>query len=144
MSLHSRLFQYADPLDYILMFIGVTASMGNGMALPIFTLLFKDLVNGGFNGGAGTSADQVMNVALEFLYLALALIVCGTIASGCLLWSATRQGTALRRMYLRSILRQDIAWFDTTKTGEITTSIERDCGNVEGAIGDKMWVTDFQ
>ena len=121
------------------MFIGIIASIGNGLALPIFTLLFKDLVNGGFNGGAGASANQVRTVALEFLYLSVALIVCGTLASGCLLWSATRQGAALRRLYLRSILRQDIAWFDTSKTGEITTSIERDCGNVEGAIGEKMY-----
>ena len=106
--------------------------------MPIFTLLFKNLVNNGFGGATGTSADDVKNVALEFLYLSFGLMVCGTIASGCLLWSAARQGAAMRRQYLRCILRQDIAWFDTTRTGEITTSIERDCANVQGAIGEKM------
>jgi ATP-binding cassette subfamily B (MDR/TAP) protein 1 len=132
------LFRFSDFNDYILLTIGCIASIGNGAALPVFTLLFKDLVNGGFGSGGGTSADQVFKVSLEFLYLSIALIACGTLASGCLLWSAARQGAAMRKMYLHAILRQDISWFDTTKTGEITTSIERDCANVQGAIGEKV------
>ncbi len=137
-SLFCRLFRFADFFDFILIFIGSIAAIGNGLALPIFTLLFKDLVNGGFGGGGGTNSRQVNDVALQFLYLSIALIACGTLASGSLLYSAARQGAAMRRMYLRCILRQDIAWFDTTRTGEITTSIERDCANVQGAIGEKM------
>jgi ABC-type multidrug transport system fused ATPase/permease subunit len=33
---------------------------------------------------------------------------------------------------------QDIGWFDTIRTGELTTSIERDCVNVQAAIGQKV------
>jgi ATP-binding cassette subfamily B (MDR/TAP) protein 1 len=135
-----RLFRFADFIDYILITIGSLAAIGNGLGLPIFTLLFKDLVNNGFGGSTGTTSADVKDVALQFLYLAIALMVCGTIASGCLLWSAARQGAAMRQKYLRCILRQDISWFDTTRTGEITTSIERDCANVQGAIGEKMSV----
>ncbi len=136
-----RLFRFADSVDYILIFIGSVAAIGNGLGLPIFTLLFKDLVNNGFGGSTGTSSADVRDVALQFLYLSFGLMVCGTIASGSLLWSAARQGAAMRQKYLRCILRQDISWFDTTRTGEITTSIERDCANVQGAIGEKMSVT---
>lgn len=133
-----RLFRYSDFFDYILLLVGCLASMGNGLGFPIFTIMFKDLVNGGFGGGGGASSGQVYDVSLEFLYLSIALCLCGTVASGCLLWSSARQGAKLRQAYLRCILRQDIAWFDTTRTGEITTSIERDCANVQGAIGEKM------
>ncbi len=57
-----RLFQCADCLDRFLIFTGILSSMATGMALPIFTILFKNLVNSGFGGGAGTSADQVYQV----------------------------------------------------------------------------------
>jgi ATP-binding cassette subfamily B (MDR/TAP) protein 1 len=137
-SLLARLFWFADNVDYALISIGILAAIGNGMALPVFTLFFKDLVNGGFGDGGGTSADQVTKAALGFLYLSIALTFSGTLASGSLLWSAARQGAAMRTAYLRSILRQDVAWFDAIKTGELTASLERDCANVQGAIGEKV------
>ena len=132
------MFRYTDSFDCFLIFIGIGASIGNGLGFPIFTLMFKNLVNNGFASGGGATADQVYQVSLEFLYLSLGLMVSGTVANGCLLWSSARQGAKLRQAYVRCILRQDIAWFDTTRTGEITTSIERDCANVQGAIGEKM------
>jgi hypothetical protein len=33
---------------------------------------------------------------------------------------------------------QDIGWFDVSRTGELTTSIERDCANVQAAVGEKI------
>ncbi len=135
-----RLFRFADYFDWVLIFIGSIAAAATGAGLPVFTVLFKSLVNNGFGGSTGTTSADVREVALQFLYLALGLMVSGTMASSSLLWAAARQGAAMRQRYLRCILRQDIAWFDTTRTGEITTSIERDCANVQGAIGEKMSV----
>lgn len=138
MSGASRLFRFADIFDYFLIFFGSIAAIGNGLELPIYTLLFKNLVSCGFGRENGTSSTDVYIIALDFLYLSIGLMVCGAIASGCLLWSAARQGAVMRQQYLRSIFRQEIAWFDITQTGEITTSIERDCSNVQGAIGEKL------
>ena len=135
-----RLFRFAGFFDWILILIGSIAAVGTGMGIPIFALLFKNLINNGFGGSTGTSSSDVRDVAMQFLYLSIGIMVCGTIAGGSLLWAAARQGAAMRRRYLQCILRQDISWFDTTRTGEITTSIERDCANVQGAIGEKMSV----
>ncbi len=118
--------------------IGCTAAVCNGLALPLFTVLFKSLIDSGFNTLSGKSVDQVTEIAMQFLYLSIVLFACGTLSSGCLLWSAARQGVSMRRQYMQSILRQEMAWFDTTKTAEITTSIERDCANVQVAIGEKL------
>ena len=130
------LFRYADALDDFLIFISLIGSVATGAALPAFTLFFKDLINGGF-GASSLSASEVNKTALYFLWISLGLLVCGSISNGAMLLAAANQGSRLRRQYVKAILRQNIAWFDTQKTGEITTSIERDCSNVQGAIGEK-------
>jgi len=134
----SELFKYTTGGEMVLIFIAVIAAMANGSALPVFTLFFKDLIDGGFSGGAATNVDQVEDTAFKFLWLSLGLFFCGTIATGLLLYVASTSGHRLRAAYLNAILRQDIAWFDTTRTGEITTSMERDCANVQAAIGEKI------
>ena len=120
------------------MLIGCSAAIANGLALPLFTILFKDLIDQGFDIQNGETSSQVYGTALQFLFLSFGLFVCGTVSNAFLLWSAARQGTSMRKKYLRCILNQDIAWFDSKKTTEITTSIERDCANVQGAIGEKL------
>eukprot|EP00960_Hanusia_phi_P066258 766354-Hanusia_phi.AAC.1 len=130
------LFRFADALDDFLIFISLVGSVATGAALPAFTLFFKDLINGGFGAGS-LSAGKVNDTALMFLWISLGLLVCGSISNGAMLLAAANQGSRLRRQYVKAILRQNIAWFDTQKTGEVTTSIERDCSNVQGAIGEK-------
>jgi hypothetical protein len=40
-----KLFSFADPLDYLLMILGTIGSIGNGMTLPIMTLILGGLIN---------------------------------------------------------------------------------------------------
>ena len=53
-----------------------------------------------------------------------------------------------RKMYLTSVLRQDIAFFDSIGAGEIATRIENDTHLIQSGIGDKvansvMFITTF-
>uniref|UniRef100_A0A915LEP4 p-glycoprotein n=1 Tax=Meloidogyne javanica TaxID=6303 RepID=A0A915LEP4_MELJA len=43
----------------------------------------------------------------------------------------------LRQNYLRAILRQDIAWFDTVQTGNLTARLSDDLERVREGLGDK-------
>ena len=38
-------------------------------------------------------------------------------------WTSARQNNTIRNEYMRAILRQEVAWFDQTKSGELTTRI---------------------
>jgi ATP-binding cassette subfamily B (MDR/TAP) protein 1 len=40
-----KLFSFADPLDYLLMMLGTIGSIGNGMTLPIMTIILGGLIN---------------------------------------------------------------------------------------------------
>lgn len=40
-----KLFSFADKIDILLMIIGTIGAIGNGLSMPLMTILFGDLVN---------------------------------------------------------------------------------------------------
>ncbi|KAI7832934.1 multidrug resistance protein 1-like protein [Kickxella alabastrina] len=58
--------------------------------------------------------------------------------NACWAIAAENQGLRIRKLYYKSILRQDIGWFDTVKTGELTTRITNDVNLVQDGLGEKV------
>lgn len=57
----------------------------------------------------------------------------------CWIITGERQSNRMRSLYLRAILSQDIAFFDTkTSTGEIIEIISGDTVLIQDAIGEKV------
>lgn len=42
---HYKLFSFADSLDIMLMFIGTIAAFGNGICMPLMTILLGELID---------------------------------------------------------------------------------------------------
>lgn len=55
-------------------------------------------------------------------------------------WSmaAERQTKAIRKALFQSILRKEIVFFDTHKTGELNTKLTDDVEKIHDGIGDKL------
>lgn len=50
-----------------------------------------------------------------------------------------RQAARIRNLYLKTIMRQDVAFFDTeTNTGEVVNRISGDTVLIQEAIGEKV------
>ena len=50
-----------------------------------------------------------------------------------------RQATRIRSLYLKTILRQDMAFFDKEMTtGQVISSISTDTTLIQGATGEKV------
>lgn len=65
------------------------------------------------------------------------------IITGMSCWMVTgeRQATRIRGLYLKTILRQDIAFFDTeTTTGEVIGRMSGDTILIQDALGEKVRV----
>ena len=54
--------------------------------------------------------------------------------------TATRAARTLRRDYIRSILRQDIAYFDTCTPGSVATSISNNVDMIQAGLSEKVGV----
>lgn len=58
-----KLFTFADSADIALMIIGSIGAIGNGLCLPLMTLLFGDLINTfGDNQNNSETVDKVSKV----------------------------------------------------------------------------------
>jgi len=54
---------------------------------------------------------------------------------------AERQTRAIRQNLFRAILRKEITYFDTHKTGELNTKLTDDVDKIHDGIGDKLGST---
>lgn len=58
-----KLFSFADSYDYLLMFVGSIGGIGNGVGMPLMTVLFGQLINSfGSNQGTHNVVSAVSKV----------------------------------------------------------------------------------
>ncbi|KAJ6830310.1 ABC transporter B family member 19-like [Iris pallida] len=136
-----ELFSFADRFDWLLMASGSFGAVIHGSAMPVFFLLFGDLVNGfGKNQMDLTKmTDEVSKYALYFVYLGLVVCLSSYAEIACWMYTGERQVSALRRRYLEAVLRQDVGFFDTdARTGDIVFSVATDTLLVQDAISEKV------
>ncbi|XP_059435947.1 ABC transporter B family member 21-like [Corylus avellana] len=135
-----KLFAFADSTDILLMIIGTIGAMGNGICMPLMTVLFGDLVNSfGQNQNNNDVVDVVSKVALKFVYLGLGAAVAAFLQVACWMVTGERQAARIRGLYLKTILRQDVAFFDLeTNTGEVVGRMSGDTVLIQDAMGEKV------
>ena len=118
------------------------------------------LFSGEMINSLGTNAvqdrDNVSSKMLEFTlwYVGLGFfqILAGYIATAFLNISAERQASRVRKAYFRAMLRQEVGWYDSISSGELTTRLSGFAFvyklpfsyfniNVERILGSKMQYT---
>ena len=112
------------------MIMGTLGAVGHGVATPLQFIIFGDLIDAFINFAKLQPGDTAFDLeekmtefALYYIYLALGIITVGYIQMG--LWGLTgaRQTRQMRLAFFRSILKQDIGWFDTTDSGELNSRL---------------------
>ncbi|XWS76724.1 hypothetical protein CRYUN_Cryun01aG0202400 [Craigia yunnanensis] len=135
-----KLFGFSDSMDIWLMIIGTIGAIGNGVCMPLMTILFGDLVDAfGENQSNEDVVDVVSKVALRFVYLAVGAAAAAFLQVACWMVTGERQAARIRGLYLKTILRQDVAFFDVeTNTGEVVGRMSGDTVLIQDAMGEKV------
>ncbi|KAG7595575.1 P-loop containing nucleoside triphosphate hydrolase [Arabidopsis suecica] len=135
-----KLFAFADSFDVLLMICGSIGAIGNGVCLPLMTLLFGDLIDSfGKNQNNKDIVDVVSKVCLKFVYLGLGTLGAAFLQVACWMITGERQAARIRSTYLKTILRQDIGFFDLeTNTGEVVGRMSGDTVLIQDAMGEKV------
>ncbi|QCD80147.1 ATP-binding cassette [Vigna unguiculata] len=135
-----KLFSFADPLDHLLMFLGTVGAFGNGVSLPLMTLIFGNMINAfGGNNNSKQVVDEVSKVSLKFVYLAVGTFFASLLQLTCWMITGERQAARIRGLYLQTILRQDVTFFDKeTRTGEVVGRMSGDTVLIQEAMGEKV------
>ncbi|XP_072995684.1 ABC transporter B family member 9-like [Typha latifolia] len=134
-----RLFDYADRFDLLLMLVGTVGAVANGIALPLMTVILGQAINAFGAGNPDDVLSRVTKVVLNFVYLAIGSGAAALLQVSCWMVTGERQATRIRSLYLKAILRQDIAFFDKEMTtGQVVERMSGDTVLIQGAIGEKV------
>ncbi|KAH8517134.1 hypothetical protein Peur_048355 [Populus x canadensis] len=135
-----KLFSFADSKDIFLMILGTVGAIGNGASMPIMSILFGDLINSfGKNQNNKDVVDLVSKVSLKFVYLGVGSAVGSFLQVACWMVTGERQAARIRATYLKTILRQDVAFFDKeTNSGEVVGRMSGDTVLIQDAMGEKV------
>ncbi|CAN1762591.1 ABC transporter B family member 21 [Linum perenne] len=135
-----KMFSFADMRDIVLMIVGTLGAIGNGLSMPLLAMIFGNLTDAfGQNQSNSDVVHSVSQVALQFVYLAVGTAVLAFLQVSCWMVTGERQASRIRGLYLKTILRQDISFFDLqTNTGEVIGRMSGDTVLIQDAMGEKV------
>ena len=146
----NALFRYATPLERFLNLIGIICGAASGTAQPLMTILFGNLANKFLASSNPRLTDQqkidyflaaahmVNDDAIYLVIIGIASFVVIYVYMAIFVYTGEVITQRIRKEYLRAILRQDIAYFDSLGAGEITTRIQSDIQLIQDGISDKL------
>ncbi|CAK9150286.1 unnamed protein product [Ilex paraguariensis] len=150
------MFRYTDGVDKLLMFLGTFGSIGDGLRFPLMMFILSDVINayGNLNDTISTRSvnkarTKIMlyfhldTYALRLLYVAIGVGLSAFIEGLCWARTAERQTSRMRLEYLKSVLRQEVGFFDTQAndssiTYQVISTISSDSSTIQVTIGEKI------
>jgi len=133
-----RLFSLNKPeIPHIL--LACLASALNGALNPVFSIVFSELIDLYYKD-ADTMRSEVKVWAAAFCGLGLAAFVVNTLQAGLFGYAGEKLTLRLREMSFKSILRQDIAFFDKEEhlPSVLTSNLAQDATLVQGLLGPRL------
>lgn len=135
-----RLFQFATKRDLFLICIAGFCSSTTGAIQPISILFFGNVLKK--LGEAIVDGSDLMEATMPIIKLYAYLgtgVMAAAYISNCL-WVLTGENQArrIRQLYVHSILRQDMSWFDKSEEGSLTTRLSADVQLIQDGISEKF------
>eukprot|EP00457_Paulinella_chromatophora_P000433 gb/GEZN01000433.1/.p1 GENE.gb/GEZN01000433.1/~~gb/GEZN01000433.1/.p1 ORF type:complete len:1384 (+),score=244.98 gb/GEZN01000433.1/:399-4154(+) len=122
------------------MVIGFFGSFTVGAAQPAIMVLFSDVMNAaGGLGGTGAQLEKTFDrIVIKMMVVGGIAFVGGWLGEAGWSVSGLRQSAKWRQFYLKAILRQDVAWYDTSNPSELSSRIAESTQAVSEGISSKL------
>ncbi|CAH8566513.1 unnamed protein product [Schistosoma curassoni] len=133
------LFRNTDKSEYCALFMAVIFATIVGALLPVHSLILRGVVN--------DFTEEIFLKESIYVYskwFALVGVTVLLLAFGqdfLINLFTIRQINRIRSLYFRSILRQDVAWFDEQSSGSLISKLSHNIDNIQLGMGSTL--TDF-
>jgi ATP-binding cassette, subfamily B (MDR/TAP), member 1 len=106
----------------------------------VFSLVFGQFMDTFGTPPSGSEfKKQVATLAVYFIIIAVVAFVASYVESAFWIWTGNRQTNRIRALYLQSVLRQDIAFFDVhSTTGGLLSGLSEDSLVIQQATSEKV------
>ncbi|KAG9508871.1 Bile salt export pump, partial [Fragariocoptes setiger] len=154
-----KLFKYASKFDIMLLLVGSLFIMYSSFNIPLVNIVYglmmrlmNDFVaqrekNSSSSSNSTEEAQQqaqteFMNESYRLCMIVIAFgvtrLVSLYLALLCFNIAASNQARRVKKLFFRSLLRQEIAWFESNRSGDFALRITSDLTKFEEGIGEKI------
>ncbi|KAI8626309.1 ABC transporter-like protein [Xylariaceae sp. FL1651] len=142
-----RIFTYSTWRDRVFLCLSVVAAMGAGVAFPLMTIVYGQLIGSIASVRVATTqqaqADYrhlIDKYVLYLVYLFIGRFVLGYIATLGFRMMSLRISSALRLAYVKSLLTLPVSLLDTQPPGQIAAIITTTANTLQIGISEKLSV----
>ena len=132
----SELFGFASPCERVLLAIGCIAHALVGASFP-FMFFFMGAI---YDSGVKPTLSQMQWVVIGMSCLGLGILLLNWVAGYCIDASKERMLARYKAEYLKAIVRQDIAWFDTSDPQKLSTFAGETMNAISEGLANKTWI----
>jgi len=132
-----RLFRFADKKDRLLLIIAYSCSIVEGALFPCMTLIMGGMINE-FADPGSSLINQAGKYSLLFLGLGILQFIFGYICFSVGIQTGERLAIAFRKAYFKSLIKQEIGFFDSINPNEFATTIAQQCVDYQNGVGERV------
>ncbi|EDR22245.1 multidrug resistance protein, putative [Entamoeba dispar SAW760] len=136
------MFKYATWIEIIFNIIGVVISLCDGVLYPLIAILIGDVFDSKAFNPLAYDVAEIENLcnktSLKFMYIGIGLFFTSLIRTIIFDVTGGNQIRRIRRLYIKSLLDQEMGWYDAHNSGEMTSRMSGDIFLLHDAIGQKV------
>lgn len=134
-----QLFRFATLKERIMICIAIICSAGTGALQPVSILLYGAFISTLTGSLSDTSnlLDLTLPVIYTMVYMGTASLIAAYVSTCLWILTGESQTRRIRLLYLKSVLHQDMSWFDQSKEGSLNTRLASDTQLIQDGISEK-------
>ncbi|XP_071033679.1 ATP-dependent translocase ABCB1 isoform X2 [Parasteatoda tepidariorum] len=146
------LFKYSSACDKLLMIIACIIAIASGCSMPGIMIIFGkviqkmityDMTVNNVSASNMTREDFLESATMLCIYNAAfggVMLICNYIFVCFFNTAAASQAFRIRCLFMSSVLKQDIGWYDTHETGDFASRITGDLTRIQDGMGEKVGI----
>ena len=122
------LYRFTTVPERVMLVLGAIGGLGHGVIQPLFIRTFGSLIDSLHNSATTNPADALSDFngfILILVYLSIAAFVGAYLRTAMFVHVGHSQANEIRKQYLTAMMRQEIGWFDSRRSGELTTHMAK-------------------
>ncbi|KAL8928056.1 MAG: hypothetical protein Q9172_001111 [Xanthocarpia lactea] len=135
-------------LDVFYLLLGFLAAMAAGAPFPLLGILFGELVDELNTASCAKRQNQdarnlqtsVNTKVILIVYVSIANFLAIYIHTGCFSLFGERLVRRMRENYFRSLLRQEIAFFENLPAGDVASCLTSDIETIRSGVSEKVGI----
>ncbi|KAK4510403.1 uncharacterized protein ATC70_004833 [Mucor velutinosus] len=134
-----RLFRFATLKERLMICIAIICSAGTGALQPVSILIYGSFISTLTSSLSDTSqlVEATLPLIHTMVYMGTASLVAAYISTCLWILTGESQTRRIRSLYLKSVLHQDMSWFDQSKEGSLNTRLASDTQLIQDGISEK-------